>query len=85
MTLGERIRWAVEPNQERAMSLLISGTAVFIALGGIGAFIEPPQVVRTLLALGMLAAWTVGFCGVVGFLRWFVRDALKKAKDDDPR
>lgn len=87
MTLTERIRWAVAPNPERAMSLLVAGAGGFIALGGLAAFLEPPETVRALFALGMLAAWTVGFCGVIGYLRWFVRDAFRKAKEqkDDER
>jgi hypothetical protein len=88
MTLTERIRWAVEPNPERAMNLLVAGAATFIALGALGAFLELPPILRTLVAVAMLGAWTVGFCGVVGYLRWFVRDAFnraKKEKDDDAR
>jgi hypothetical protein len=73
MTLLERLQWAIAPDEDRSMSLLVSGTAVFIALGGIAAFLPLPRVVNALFALGMLVAWAVGLCGMIGYLRWYVR------------
>jgi len=78
MTLLERLQWAIAPDEERSMSLLVSGTAVFIALGGIAAFLPLPRVVNALFALGMLAAWAVGLCGMVGYLRWYLGGAKGK-------
>jgi hypothetical protein len=75
MTFLERVRWAVEPDEQRSMSILVSSVAVFIALGGIAAFLPMPRAVNALFALGMLAAWGVGFCGMVGYIRWYLRGA----------
>jgi hypothetical protein len=75
MTPLERLHWAIAPDEERSMSLLVGGTAVFIALGGVAAFLPLPRVVNALFALGMLAAWAVGFCGMIGYLRWYLRGA----------
>lgn len=73
MTFFERIRWAVEPDEQRSMSILVSSVAVFIALGGIAAFLPMPRAINALFALGMLAAWGVGLCGMVGYIRWYLR------------
>ena len=75
MTPLERVRWAVEPDEKRAMSLLVGAMTVFIALGGIAAFLPMPRVVNAIFALGMLAAWMVGLCGLVGYVRWYIRGA----------
>ena len=71
MTLLERLSWAIAPDERRSMSLIVSATAVFIAIGGIAAFLPLPRVVNSLLALGMLAAWGVGLCGMIGYFRWY--------------
>jgi hypothetical protein len=78
MTPLERLSWAVAPDEQRGMSLLISGTAVFIALGAIAAFLPLPRVVNALFAVGMLAAWFVGLCGMIGYLRWYLRGGRSK-------
>jgi hypothetical protein len=71
VTLLERVQWAIAPDERRSMSLIVSATAVFIAIGGIAAFLPLPRVVNTLLAVAMLAAWAVGVCGMIGYFRWY--------------
>ena len=75
MTPLERISWAVAPDEQRGMSLLVSAMTVFIALGGLAAFLPLPRIINALFALGMLAAWMVGMCGMIGYLHWYIRGA----------
>lgn len=75
MTLLERIQWAVAPDERRSMSLLVGAMTVFIALGGLAAFLPLPRILNALFAIGMLCAWAVGLCGMVGYIRWYLRGA----------
>ncbi len=71
MTLLEHVHWAIAPDEKRSMSLIVSATAVFIAIGGIAAFLPLPRIVNAFLAVAMLAAWAVGVCGMIGYFRWY--------------
>lgn len=72
MTPLERIQWAVAPDERRSMSLLVGAMSVFIALGGLAAFLPLPRILNALFAIGMLCAWAVGLCGMIGYLRWYL-------------
>jgi hypothetical protein len=72
MTPLERLQWAIAPDEQRSMSLLVGATTIFIALGGLAAFLPLPRVVNALFAIAMLAAWAVGLCGMIGYLRWYL-------------
>lgn len=69
-TPTDRLRWAIAPDPRRSMSLLLSGSLAFIALGGMATFFAVPRVLAGPLILAMFLAWCVAFCGVVGYLRW---------------
>jgi hypothetical protein len=74
----ERLRWAIAPDQRRSMSIMCGGIAVFGALGGLATLFEVPRPLAGIMALGMLAAWLVAGCGVVGYFRWFFRSEVDR-------
>jgi hypothetical protein len=78
MTPLERLHWAVAPDEDRGISLIVGGMTVFIALGGLAAFLPLPRIINALFALGMLGAWAVGLCGMIGYLRWYIRGAKSR-------
>lgn len=63
------------------MSLLLGGVAVFAALGGMATFVEVPRVVAGPMVLAMVLAWFVGFCGMIGYLRWAFRSAVSEERN----
>lgn len=78
--------WLIAPVERRALVLLLAGTALFTACGGIASLFEPPPAVNGLLALVMLNALLIGACGMVGYFRWLFNPALQaKAQADRER
>lgn len=71
MTPLERLRWAVAPEQQRSVSLVLGAVLVIAVSGAAATLYELPRAIDVLLALVMLAAWLVGVCGMIGYFRWF--------------
>jgi len=71
MSPTQRLRWAIEPDLRRSVTLFFSGLAVFMGLGLLLALVEVPRVIAGALMLVMLVAWVVGACGMVGCFRRF--------------
>ena len=80
MTPTERLRWAVEPVQDRAVMLLWGGLLLFIASGGVSAVIEIPAPAKLLLYLGMFAGWCLAACGMIGYMRNYYAEAAEEAR-----
>lgn len=88
MSPTDRLRWAIAPDPRRSMSLLLGGVAVFAALGGMATLVEVPRAVAGLMVLAMVLAWFVGFCGMIGYLRWVLRSAFseeRNTRSTDPK
>ena len=80
MSLADRLRWAIAPEQRRSLWIMYGGIAVFAALAGLAVFLEPPTAVVTLMSIPMLAAWLAAGCGMVGYLRWFFGAEVQEQK-----
>ena len=78
MSPTDRLRWAIAPDPRRSMSLLLSGSLVFVALGGMATFFEVPRVLGGPIVLAMFLAWCVAFCGMVGYVRWLFSAAANE-------
>jgi hypothetical protein len=84
MSPTDRLRWAIAPDPRRSMSLLLGGSLVFIMLGGMATFFEIPRILGGPIVMAMFLAWLIGFCGMVGYLRWLFRAAASEiAKSTD--
>ena len=78
------LRSLLAPDRSRWQPMLM-GLAIFAA----GAFAavamqEQPVVSAALTALA-LAAWAVGACAMVGYVRWFFAGELERARRENER
>lgn len=61
---------------------MLMGLALFAAGAAAAVLLQLPQlIVAVLLVLGF-AAWFVGACGMVGYVRWFFASELLQAQRD---
>jgi hypothetical protein len=75
-----RLRWMMAPRRDR-WKLMLTGLAVCAAAVG-AATLQPSKVVEAVLLVLAIAAWFVGACGMVGYVRWFFASELARAKQD---
>ena len=78
MSPTERLRWLITPGQSRWQPMLM-GLAVFTAVAGVTALLQPPKLVEAPLIAIALAAWVVGACAMVGYVRWFFAAEMSRA------
>ena len=62
---------------------MLMGLALSAAAAGAAVLVLPSPVSGVLLILAM-AAWFVGACGMVGYVRWFFASELSQARQDNP-
>src|SRR5687767_6252828 len=80
MSPTDRLRWLMAPHRDR-WKLMLAGLALCVAAVG-AATLQPPKVVEAVLIVLAIAAWFVGACGMVGYVRWFFASELLRAKRD---
>jgi hypothetical protein len=78
--LADYLRWLIAPGKDRWQPMLM-GLALFGAGAAAAVSLQLPQPVPALLLLASLAAWFVGACGMVGYVRWIYASELKLQKD----
>ena len=61
---------------------MLMGLAVAAAAVGAAAAFEPPKAVEAVLILLALAAWCIGACAMVGYVRWFFGAELLRARQE---
>jgi hypothetical protein len=78
------LRTLVTPDRGRWQPMLM-GLAVF-AIGAFAAVAmqEQPTVSAVLAALA-LAAWVVGACAMVGYVRWYIAGEMERARREHGR
>lgn len=81
MSLIERLRGLTTPHESRWQPML-GGLALFAAGGSAAVLFEISPFLAALLTGLALAAWTMGACALVGYVRWMFADAVKRTKDD---
>lgn len=81
MSPANRIRWLLAPDRNRWKPMLL-GLALFAAGAGAAAALQPPRLVEAVLLVVAIAAWFVGACGMVGFVRWYFASELLEAQRD---
>lgn len=80
----ERLLWALAPVPRRSMSLMLGAVLVFGIAGVVATLIDFPRFIDALLAMIMLAAWLVGVCGMVGYIRWYFSPSTYRQNGDGP-
>ena len=81
MSLIYSVRWLLAPDKSRWKPMLM-GLALFAAAVGAAATLQPPMLIEAALILFAIAAWFVGACGMVGYVRWFFANELSEARRD---
>lgn len=61
---------------------MLLGLALFATGAGSAAALQPPRLVEAVLLVLAIAAWFVGACGMVGFVRWYFASELLQAQRD---
>jgi len=81
MLPGEYLRSLVAPDWSRWKPMLM-GLALSAAAAGAAVLVLPSPVSGVLLLLAM-AAWYVGACSMVGYVRWFFASEFSQARQDN--
>ncbi len=81
MSPADRLRWLIAPDRSRWKPMLM-GLALFAAGAAAAVLLQLPQLIVAVLLVLALAAWFVGACGMVGYVRWFFATELLQARQD---
>lgn len=81
MSPTDRLRWLMAPDRGRWKPMLI-GLALFAAGVAAAVLLQPPGLIAAVLVVLAIAAWFVGVCGMVGYVRWFFASELLQASRD---
>lgn len=81
MSPADRLRWLIAPDRSRWKPMLM-GLALFAAGAAAAVLLQLPQLIVAVLLVLALAAWFVGACGMVGYVRWFFATELLQARRD---
>jgi uncharacterized membrane protein HdeD (DUF308 family) len=73
------LRWLTTPDRGRWKTMFM-GLAIFAAAVGAAVLLQAPELLGTLLVLLGIAAWFVGACAMLGYLRWFFASELARAR-----
>jgi len=61
---------------------MLIGLALFAAGVGGAVALQPSKFVEAVLLILAIAAWFVGACGMVGYMRWFFASEALRARQD---
>ena len=61
---------------------MLLGLGLFAAGVGAAATLQPPALIEAVLVVLAIAAWFVGACGMVGYVRWFFASEHLQAMRD---
>ena len=75
----EYLRQLVAPDRDHWKTMLL-GLALFAACAGAAVFMRPSGIVSVVMVLLGFAAWFVGACAMVGYVRWYFASEIARAK-----
>ena len=81
MSPTDHLRWLMTPDRERWKPMLI-GLAFFAAGVGAATALQPSRLIEGVLTVLAIAAWFIGACAMVGYVRWFFASEFLRAKRD---
>ena len=61
---------------------MLMGLALFAAGAEAAVLLQPSELIVAVLVVLAIAAWFVGACGMVGYVRWFLASELLQARRD---
>ena len=77
----DHLRWLLIPDRSRWKPMLL-GLALSAAGVGAAAALQPPALIEGVLIVLAFAAWFVGACGMIGYVRWFFASERLQAMRD---
>jgi uncharacterized membrane protein HdeD (DUF308 family) len=75
------LRRLLAPDQSRWQPMLM-GLCLFAAGAGAAVLLQPAGGIAALMIVLAFAAWVVGACAMVGYLRWYITSELQRARQD---
>jgi hypothetical protein len=81
VSLAAHLRWLMAPGRDRWKPMLM-GLALCAAAAGTAVTVQPGPVSLLFVVLAF-AAWFVGACGALGYVRWFLAGELEQARQDN--
>jgi drug/metabolite transporter (DMT)-like permease len=69
------------PDRSRWQPMLLALALAGICMAAVE-FLDPSELIKTMLALVVFVAWFTGACAMVGYVRWFFASELAQAKRD---
>ncbi len=81
MSPTARLLELIGPDRSRWKPMLM-GLALSAACIEAVVLLEPPELVSAMLVVLVFAAWFVGACAMVGYVRWFFASELAQARKD---
>lgn len=82
MSLIERLRWLTTPHESRWQPMLV-GLALFAAGVSASVFLEVSDFVAAIMTGLSLAAWAMGACALIGYVRWMFASEVERTKSQD--
>ena len=79
MSSADRLRRFMAADKSRWKPMLL-GLALSAALAGAAVSLQPSPAIEAVLLILALAAWFVGACGMVGYVRWFFASEISRAR-----
>ncbi|MGH8649886.1 MAG: hypothetical protein ACREUP_11360 [Burkholderiales bacterium] len=81
MSPTDHLRGLMAPEKSRWQPMLMG---LALAIAGIEAVMlfKPPELIWAILMILVLAAWFVGACAMVGFVRWYFASERSQARRD---
>ncbi len=61
---------------------MLLGLAIFAAGAEAAVLLQPSDFLSAVLVVFAIAAWIVGACAMLGYLRWFLASELLQARRD---
>jgi hypothetical protein len=83
LSLIERLRHLTTPHESRWQPML-GGLALFAAGAGAAVLLEVSDFLAAIMTGLALAAWAMGACALIGYVRWMFAAEVKRTKDDSP-
>lgn len=81
MSPADRIRWLLAPDKSRWKPMLM-GLALFASGAGTAVLLQSSEIIAAGLLILSVAAWFVGACAMVGYVRWFFASELQQMRQD---
>jgi hypothetical protein len=81
MARNEYLRRLLTPDESRWKPMLM-GLALFAAGAGGAVLAKENWVISMAISILALAAWVVGACALVGYLRWYFAGEMERAQRD---